>query len=421
MGRVKTMNLDTPTFLRTCLQSSWYAPALADAETLAQQPGWDWAAVTAAATRARVAPLLFHALQDVPWVPDMVRPGLVWQELERQYVFTAARAVWLQRDLAELLAALTEAGIPHIVLKGAVLGQALYDNVALRPFGDLDVLVHAADIDGAKAVAEGLGYATVGTPMHRDRGPEFLLKEIHLHKNGSAREANLDLHWHLFKPPVMSPAQTPDWFWETAVPAHIRETPTQMLGPEAQVVYLSTHVGEQHAEGLALGSLHTLLWLNDIAMVIARHADEIDWTEVLTRTNSYGLMAPVRAVLLHLAHQWAVPIPASMVGALAEPAAATAKDRTLELLTADTPVNGPVHRGFFVTMAGLPSWPSRVRFALHAGVPSWAYMQKRYKVRRPVLTPLFYVYRGLVGVRSLAVTVWLYLRQRWARPQRHTP
>lgn len=243
-----------------------------------------------------------------------------------------------------------------------------------------------------------------------------------MYKHGSPGEAaNLDLHWHLFKPPVVQEAETPEWFWETARPALIDETPTLTLGPEAQLLYLSTHVGEQHAEGLALGSLHSLLWLADIATVIARNAATVDWTEVLARAESYGLQAPVRAVLVHLAQEWAAPIPGPTVTALAHLRAPTRKDQTLDLLTAEAPATGQLHRSYFVTLVGLKSWSSRFQFVAHAGFPSFAYMRERYKVRRPILTPLFYLYRGFVGLRSLVLTSGIYLRQRIARAGRRAP
>ena len=43
--------------------------------------------------------------------------------------------------------ALAAADLRAVVLKGAALAQAVYGNLALRPMGDLDLLLHVPDVE----------------------------------------------------------------------------------------------------------------------------------------------------------------------------------------------------------------------------------------------------------------------------------
>jgi len=74
------------------------------------------------------------------------------------YYAAAARSALLSREMDRLLAALHEADIPAILLKGAILAENLYPNPALRPMSDLDILVPHDRVLDAREVLERLGY-----------------------------------------------------------------------------------------------------------------------------------------------------------------------------------------------------------------------------------------------------------------------
>ena len=102
----------------------------------------EWIALIEMATWHGVAPLLYQRLKAPPLagcVPDGVR-----ERLRGLYLNTAACNMRLYEELRPLLLALRAAGIPVIVLKGAYLAEQVYRNIALRPMGDIDLLVPAS-------------------------------------------------------------------------------------------------------------------------------------------------------------------------------------------------------------------------------------------------------------------------------------
>jgi hypothetical protein len=70
---------------------------------------------------------------------------------------------------ARLLAALRQAGVRAIMLKGPAVAEWLYQG-AVRLYGDCDILISEEDLDAAEAVLEDLEFCNVGgKPIPNDR------------------------------------------------------------------------------------------------------------------------------------------------------------------------------------------------------------------------------------------------------------
>jgi len=68
------------------------------------------------------------------------------------------RCLTLERCLLGLASAFEGSGVPFIVLKGPALAHGVYPDPSWRPFGDIDVLVRAADWPGALEALRRLGF-----------------------------------------------------------------------------------------------------------------------------------------------------------------------------------------------------------------------------------------------------------------------
>jgi hypothetical protein len=78
------------------------------------------------------------------------------------------------------------------------------------------------------------------------------------------------------------------------------------------------------------------------------------------------------------------------------------------------------HAPALAEFASLPSSRSRVHFVAAHAFPSAKHMRQCYRIRRGVLLPASYIYRWYMGLRSVALTAWIYLRQR-LQPSRNHP
>ena len=368
---------DIEGFLRACLRlrldPNWREPVLEAARGLA-----DWEAVAAVIESERIGPLLHRQ------VGAIVAPALA-EQLYRSYHRTALRNLLLLRELGACLRALSAAALPVIVLKGAALIETVYGNVALRPMGDVDLLVRRQDLTAARRTLDGLGYEAQRIETHPGAVTEFE-NEMALSKPGKI-DTWVDVHWGLFDSPYYQERIAMDWFWQSARPAPIADVPALVLGPEALLIHLCGH--------LALHHMYTgLLWWYDVAEVLAAYREEIDWAAVLAHTRECGLLLPVRIVLSRAVDEWGAAIPADVLRALRSLRESPVEQRIFADLTAAQ--RSPRQR-FWRDLLSMSDWRQRLRFARTNLFPSPAYMRRRYAIAHPLLIPFYYPYRWLRG------------------------
>lgn len=91
-------------------------------------------------------------------------PETVLASLKAQAVGQLVWEIRHRQVLGELLAALADAGIPALVLKGSAIAYDLYDRPATRARGDTDLLVETSRLADARRVVEipGTVYLTLG-------------------------------------------------------------------------------------------------------------------------------------------------------------------------------------------------------------------------------------------------------------------
>jgi hypothetical protein len=179
-----------------------------------------------------------------------------------------------------------------------------------------------------------------------------------------------------------------DWFHHTAVPAPIAGAQSWILAPDAQLLHLSAHYMTHGGPDRA-----PLIWAHDIAELIARHGAELDWHAILSRAQQYSLTYALRTTLIHLHHQWHVPVPSEALAALSARHAASAEKRYYRLRAR---THSPLAR-LWVHAASLGGWGKRLRYLGGTLFPSPAYMRWRYRVQHTLLLPLSYLQRLLRG------------------------
>jgi hypothetical protein len=377
-------------FLILCLRSRWQPATLAAAQALAAAPGWNWDTTAQRVATEGIAPLLAHTLRGAQWVPAELRSA--WRTA---YLRNGMRNALLFQNLATVLDGLARTRIPVIVLKGAALAETIYGNVALRPMVDLDLLVRPAQAQAALAVLQELGYATADIEERAGVTLNYE-NEVALVKPGVVPAA-MELHWSLFDSPFYQQRLNLDWFWASARPATIAGRPAQVLGLEAQLLHLSAHVVLHH-QGAGM------LWLHDIAELLARQADRVDWNQLLVQAQENDLVLPLQQVLQEVTVAWQVSIPHAASARLAALEPRAEERRVYSWLTAE---QRPVVQRFWADLASLPGWRQRLDFAWRNLFPAPAYMVQRYGIRRRWLTAAYYPYRWWTGAVQ-----WLTARRR---------
>jgi hypothetical protein len=371
-------------FLRACLRRRLEPGAADEVRACAGDLDVGWEELAEIIEAERLGPLLHRTAGDLGIFPPPLE-----QALSQSYRFTTLRNMLLLRELGRILGALERARVPVIVLKGAALAETVYGNLSLRPMGDVDLLVQRRDQASACGVIGGLGYSLGRAETHPGALAEHE-NELVLYKADRVG-VSVDLHWSLFDSPYYQSRIAMDWFWQTAQTATIAGVTARVLAPEALLIHLCGHLALHHG---ATG----LLWWHDIAEVLAFDRARIDWGELLSRTQRYGLLAAVRAILPRVVEEWQAPMPADALQALLSRRPSAEEQRIFAQLSA---VETPVGRRFWADLASMSGWRPRLRFAGTNLFPSAAYMRQRYAIAHPLLLPFYYPYRWWRGLRGL--------------------
>ncbi len=244
----------------------------------------DWEQVPVLAERHRLVPLLYRHLDEV--CPSSV-PGKVLDALRVSSERTAGRNLFLMWQLLELLDAFKAEGIEAIPFKGPALAVALYRNVALRPFDDLDLFVRKSDLPNIRAILTARGFRPVYTFSGR-QDAHYQDSNCELCYLDEARRIAIDLHWGI-TPEYFSIFFEPQEWWERASVITLGDREVMALSPEDLLLYLCIH-GAKH-------TWNRLLWLSDIAELI-ESSPTLRYDQVVERASARHL---TRMLLLGVA------------------------------------------------------------------------------------------------------------------------
>jgi hypothetical protein len=241
--------------------------AYVDAETAARI---DWQQILVLAARHGVLPLLDRNLPS--FAPDGVA-----ERLHAARTFNIGHALHLSAELLRILDALCVEGIRALPYKGPVLARQLYDDVAMRQFADLDLLVRPRDVSRARDVLLHLHYkGDALTPAQSGR----LLRNNHCQMFTRGQDLAVELHWRITGL-VHPTALDLERIWERTCTIKMAGRSIDVIAPEDLLPILCAH-GAKHA-------WERLGWICDVAALV-RKAAPADWTQLLQRARRGGYL-----------------------------------------------------------------------------------------------------------------------------------
>ena len=224
-----------------------------------------------------LAPLFFSYLARTQAVAHV--PAEVLHRLQEAYFLHAARNTIILEDLGEIIRILDLHGIDAIVLKGACLAGTVYDDIALRPMHDIDILIREKDLRVVQALLLGMGYG----PRRRPAVADQLLQHHHLIPFTRPGRPSVEVHATL-TPPGGPCAIAMDGFWDRARSVAFGGLRALTLSPEDLLLHLCLHFSANHR--FSILEMKNLL---DISETIKRHHTEIKWRTLGERARGYGI------------------------------------------------------------------------------------------------------------------------------------
>ncbi len=279
-----------------------------------------------------------------------VAPAAFLETLRSRYQANARQALWFTGELIRVVSHLESLGIAVLPYKGPILAHALYADVTQRQFGDLDLLVHPADVPRSKAALLDLGYK--GGIQLTEREERAYLKSGYEYTFDSAHGRNLiELKWQIL-PRFYSVSFDVEAMFNRAASLDMEGYTFRTLCAEDLLLVLCVHAAK-HAWS-------QLSWLCDISQLAKQ---PLDWNAIGKQSEDLGVERIV-AVNFLLAHELLrTPLPERVEKTVA-------RDRTIAGLTSEAMpimVESAEYNtesiGYFRLMMKLRErWQDRVRF-----------------------------------------------------------
>ena len=234
----------------------------------------DWDFALRFAERHSLIPLLYfhlhaHAAEKVPPV--------VYEKLRDQYQRISALNMYLSGELRRLLKLFAAHEIDAIPYKGPALAAKAYGNIALRHFGDLDILVRQRDVLRVMELLVAEGYE-LHPPLNGVQQALMLRTQCNLPFTRDGRRLIVEIHWRVSARLFSSPLDE-ESLWENSNLESFAGTTTRALAPEDLLLSLCVH-GAKHL-------WERVSWIADIAQLLEVYPD-LNWPRLLERTRRSG-------------------------------------------------------------------------------------------------------------------------------------
>lgn len=357
-----------------------------------------WPDVITQALRNKLAPMLLWAVTQ-GGVKTRANP--LWEPVWSAVHISGLRYTLFETARQEIDRALVEANVEAIWLKGIALAPSIYPQPALRPMGDLDVLVPFEQRHQALHAVEPLGYRidaageilfASGEEPSPSWGYHYFLNN-HL----AYPEVALELHFRLLNV-AMSPEHT-QWFWSQAGSLGTGQG-LKTLTAEAHLLYLCAHAIIHHGEV----DTHLSNYL-DLHLLITRLP--IRWPIVIDQAAALSWSSAVDRALTLTMQFFGTPVPDSVFVDLRASRPAHRKNmREVRLQGAGARWEKKRRK-----LAGI-SRSRQLWTLMRLAVPPQVFMRRRYQVAPDHAVWPYYLRRWRDQARDFGLWVWSRVENR---------
>jgi hypothetical protein len=205
-----------------------------------------------------------------------VIPRELGERLRHLYLHSLLKNRAILEQLSEIVRETTTAGYSVLVLKGAYLSYCVYEEAALRPMSDIDLLAHSHDAEKVQRHLNTLGYRYTAESTVIDYSKHHHLRP--LYKVGS-----VDIEVHRDLAPEGAPFEHDIiGLWDRSTSTRVGDLDIPHPAPDDMLLHVCTHAAYNDEFLLGLPAAC------DIDAVVRRLGHQLDWARLIQTANSDG-------------------------------------------------------------------------------------------------------------------------------------
>lgn len=218
------------------------------------------------------------------------------------------RQVWFRNQLIvsqgmRAHRALCDQGMTPLVIAGGALIATVYDEPALRPMDDFDLVVRRRDVRRAAELIMRLGWR-----LHPEASdPEAHLEFHHAVALRSDGPGEIDLHWAAMYGYFDEAGE--EEFWLRSCEAALAGERVRVLAPEDQLVQLCVHATLRNAD------IAPIRWVADALLLIGK-TPGFDWDRIVEVSRLRGVSLTMLRALAYVQEGFGAAVPTRTLAAL---------------------------------------------------------------------------------------------------------
>ena len=271
-----------------------------------------WKLLFDLADRHGTQPLLYQALvSSNDGVEDAV-PAEQVSALEQRYQTNLHKSLFLSRELIRIVDHLSALGLDVMPYKGLALAELIYRDIAMRPAGDIDLLIRPRDFPRVRDAVRELGYSP-HLALSKVEERAYLESGYECAFDGTSGLNLLEVQWAI-QPRFYAIDFDMNMLFQRAVRVTVAGHTTKTPSREDLFLVLSAHAAK-HVWG-------RLVWLCDLARIVS--LPTLDWNWIGSQAKALGIVRIVRVTMLLANRLLGAAIPVAAQARLPEDPAAPA-------------------------------------------------------------------------------------------------
>lgn len=243
----------------------------------------DWIAILNITKQHGISCLFYQQIKT--FKTDLI-PTNILDLLHNIYLQNSYKNIKFTGELLRLIKRFENKNIPVISFKGPVLAQLNYNNLGMREFEDLDLLIPEDRVILVDSLLKDQGYLPQFQLTNEQLNIYFKIRSelIYYHPQ---KEITIDLHWCLL-PRYFSFSDQTETIWQNNQEISLNNHQINTLNNEINLLFLCSHASKH--------DWLYLCWFVDLAVFINNNAD-LDWDFII---NQSGHIATRKMLFLGL-------------------------------------------------------------------------------------------------------------------------